>query len=79
MSDIWVMPGRYLGWGRLQLVITVMNTCHFYNNNKNIYLFRVDLLAGKFILHNLSIKSSLVVKEVHFGEGEHYSGADDTS
>ena len=43
---IWVITGRYLGWGRLHLVITVMMTCHFHNNNiKNIYLIRVELLA----------------------------------
>ena len=29
----------------LQLVVTVMITCHFYKNKKYIYLFGVELLA----------------------------------
>ena len=50
---------RYLGRDRLQLMITVMITCHFDNNNNTIYLFRVELLARTLfyiILHNLLIK-----------------------
>ena len=54
-----VMTERYLERGRLQLMITVMITCHFDNNNNTIYLFRVELLARTLfyiILHNLFIK-----------------------